>query len=81
MAVIEELNEILGEDVLTRAFAQALEAQGTSPRMGVDEIEQRLGRDEDVFVDADWYLMDQELIDSVPHMVTEAVETEALHKN
>lgn len=81
MGVIEELNEVLGEDVVTRAFARALEAQGTSPRMGVDEIEQRLGRDEDVFVDADWYLMDQELIDSVPHMVTEAVETEALHKN
>lgn len=65
MGVIEELNEVLGEDVLTRAFAQALEAQGSSPRMGVDEIEQRLGLDEDVFVDADWYLMDQELIDSV----------------
>ena len=43
MGVIEELNEVLGEDVLTRAFAQALEAQGSSPRMGVDEIEQRLG--------------------------------------
>lgn len=78
MGVIEELNEILGEDVLTRAFAQALEAQGTSPRMGVDEINQRLGRNCDVFIDASWHLMDQELVDSVPHMVAKAVENESL---
>lgn len=81
MGVIEELNEVLGEDVLTRAFAQALEAQGTSPRMGVGEIEQRLEHGDDVFVDADWYLMDQELVDSVPHMVAKAMETESLVQN
>lgn len=39
MGVIEELHEILGEDVVTKAFAQALEAQDTSPRMSIDEIE------------------------------------------
>lgn len=81
MGVIEELNEVLGEDVVTRAFAQALEAQGTSPRMGVSEIEQRLGQIGDVFIDASWYLMDQELIDSVPHMVAKAVENESLIQN
>ena len=81
MGVIEELNEVLGEDVVTKAFAQALEAQGTSPRMGVGEIEQRLGQIGDVFIDASWYLMDQELIDSVPHMVAKAVENESLIQN
>lgn len=69
MGVIEELNEILGEDVVTRAFAQALEAQGTSPRMGVDEIEQRLERGEDVYIDADWCLTERNLIDLVPQIV------------
>lgn len=69
MGVIEELNEILGKDVLTRAFAQALEAQGTSPRMGVGEIEQRLERGEDVYIDADWYLTERNLIDLVPQIV------------
>lgn len=81
MSALEELGATVGKDVVRRAFAEALESQGTSPRMSADEIEERLIRHCEVFVDADWYLMDHELIDAVPHMVAETVETTALVQN
>lgn len=81
MSALKELGATVGKDVVRRAFAEALESQGTSPRMSADEIEERLIRHCEVFIDADWYLMDHELIDAVPHMVAETVETTALVQN